>query len=445
MQYVVMVGQLMLSLSILIILHELGHFLPARWFNTRVEKFYLFFDPYFELFKKKIGDTEYGIGWLPLGGYVKISGMVDESLDMEAMAQEPQPWEFRSKPAWQRLIIMLGGVTVNFFLGIFIFAMLFLYYGEEYLPAQNAKYGIYTDSLGAKLGLREGDKVVSVGGKTFDKFNDRTVLRDIIINNASDIVVERQGQKVTLPIDGEMVKMVASQANQKDKELFGARIPFIVKEVVKDKPASKVGILAEDQIIGFNDLATPYFSDFQRQARLNKGKEITLSVLRGKDTIRIKPTLDENGLLGVGRYGADKFFDFQRQDYTFLSAFPAGASKGVGILSDQIKAFGQMFKGKIKASESLGGFATMSKMYGYEWIWERFWTMTAVISMILAFMNLLPIPALDGGYVMFLLFEVITGKKPSDKFMGHATTVGFALLMCLMLYANGMDIIRGLR
>ncbi len=444
MDYVIMAAQLMLSLSILIVLHELGHFIPAKLFGTRVEKFYLFFDPWFSLFKVQKGETEYGIGWLPLGGYVKISGMIDESFDTEQMKEAPKPWEFRSKPAWQRLIIMLGGVTVNFLLGFFIYGMVLFVWGEEYLPNTNVKYGIYADSLGQELGLRTGDHIISVGDKPFEKFNDRVVFREIIFNDAKNITVERNGQEVQVPIDPKFVGILSSYEN-KDKLLFMPRYPFVIAQTAKGSPAEKAGIKAQDSIIAFNGTPTPFFDDFLELARKHKNEPITVTLVRNQqDTLNLSMTTTENGTIGVASYNASYFFDLERQDYTLLEALPAGVTKGWGFLADQFKAFGQMFRGKIKASESLGGFGSIGRMFGNVWVWERFWTMTAILSLILAFMNLLPIPALDGGHVMFLLYEVVTGRRPSDKFMEYATMIGFIIVIALVLYANGLDIVRGI-
>lgn len=442
MDILITIGQLILSLSLLIVLHEFGHFLPARAFNTRVEKFYLFFDAGFSLFKKKIGETEWGIGWLPLGGYVKISGMIDESFDTEQMEKEPQPWEFRSKPAWQRLIIMLGGVTVNFILGFFIFSMIFWHYGEEYLPAKSAVYGIYADSLGQEIGLESGDKILKIDDKDFERFNDRTLLRAIAIDNAESITVDRNGQQKVIAIDPKWSDLLTRHEN-KDNRLFGIRQPMVVATVMDDSPAKKAGILKEDKLIGVNGKATPFYDQFVMAVK-NKGNEtLDFTLLRGgKDTINLKATLTDEAKLGVQVAPPQYFFETERAEYTLAEAIPAGITRGVNFLGDQIKSFGQMFKGKIKASESLGGFASIASMFGTTWDWERFWTMTAVLSLILAFMNLLPIPALDGGHVMFLLYEVVTGRKPSDAFLEKATMVGFVLVLALLLYANGLDIWR---
>ncbi|MFK7807436.1 MAG: RIP metalloprotease RseP [Saprospiraceae bacterium] len=439
MDYVIMIGQLLLSLSILIVLHEMGHFIPARMFGTRVEKFYLFFDPWFELFKFKKGETEYGIGWLPLGGYVKISGMIDESMDREQMKQPAQPWEFRSKKAWQRLIIMLGGVTVNFILGFFLYGMVLFVWGESYMPTKNVVNGIYADSLGMELGLKDGDKILSIDGKPFDKFNDGLVKQAIIFNDAKTITVDRNGSNVDLPIDPAFIGKLTAYEN-KGQNLFGPRIPFVVERVAEEDkyPAKKAGIQEGDQIIAVNNTPTPFYHNYQKIALANKGKKIDVGVQRNGERLTIPLTLLETGQMGVNA----KFPEFDKEKYSFFPAMVMGTKKGWSFLTDQITAFGHMFKGKIKASESLGGFGSIGKMFGNEWDWERFWKMTAILSLILAFMNLLPIPALDGGHVMFLLYEVISGRKPSDRFMEIATIVGFVVVMGLVLYANGMDFIR---
>lgn len=431
----------MLSLSILIVLHEMGHFLPARFFGTRVEKFYLFFDPWFSLFKKKIGETEYGIGWLPLGGYVKISGMIDESFDTEQMAQEPQEWEFRSKPAWQRLIIMLGGVTVNFILGFLLYGMVLFVWGEEYLPTENAVYGIHADSLGIEMGLQTGDHILSIGGKPFEKFNDRTLFREIIINDANTITVRRDGREETIDIPPKFIGILSSHDN-KGQLLFLPRTPFVVAQVAKESPAEKAGIMANDSITAVNGAPVRFYDEFLDKVKPNPNTPMDISLIRDGQEKQVSLTTTEEGKIGVLRFGPDRYFDFERQDYTLAEALPAGVAKGWSFLSDQVKAFGQMFSGRIKASDSLGGFASIGQMFGDVWNWERFWTMTAILSLILAFMNLLPIPALDGGHVMFLLYEVVSGRKPSDKFMEYATMIGFIIVIGLVLFANGLDILR---
>lgn len=441
MDILIMAGQLMLSLSILIVLHEGGHFLPARLFGTRVEKFYLFFDAGFSLFKKKIGETEYGIGWLPLGGYVKISGMIDESFDTEQMQEEPKEWEFRSKPAWQRLIIMLGGVIVNFILGLLVFGFVLWHYGEAYLPNESITHGIAVDSIGHEIGLRNGDKILAIDQQPYEKFNSRVLLREIVINNASSIDVERNGQAVNIPIDERFVGVLSSFEN-KGATLFMPRIPFVAAKFVDNSPAKAAGMQTTDTIIALNGTATPFFNDFIDEVKKYPAQKVSVDVIRGSDTLALNIQTNENAKIGVYPLDPTFFFETKRQEFTFAEAMPAGAVKGWNTLADQLKAFGQMFKGKIKASESLGGFASIGSMFGAEWVWERFWTMTAILSLILAFMNLLPIPALDGGHVMFLLYEMVSGRKPSDKFLEYATMVGFFIVIGLVLFANGLDIMR---
>ncbi len=441
MDILIMAGQLMLSLSILIVLHEGGHFFPARLFNTRVENFYLFFDPGFALFKKKIGETEYGIGWLPLGGYVKISGMIDESFDTEQMEQEPQEWEFRSKPAWQRLIIMLGGVTVNFILGLLIFGFVLWYYGQEYIPNERVEYGIFVDSLGQEIGLQTGDHVLSINGKDFEKFNSRTLLREIVINDARNMQVRRDGKIVDIEIDPKWTGILSAYKN-KGAMLFAPRLPFVAAAFSDDSPAKAAGMIEKDSIIALNGTPTPFYSNFVEEIKQYKGKEVTVSLVRDGEPMDLKMTTTAEGRIGVARANPSYFFGTEREEFTFAEAMPAGAVLGWTTLTDQLKAFGRMFSGDIKVTESLGGFASIGSMFGATWNWERFWTMTAILSLILAFMNLLPIPALDGGHVMFLLYEVVSGRKPSDKFLEYATIVGFVIVLGLVVLANGLDIKR---
>lgn len=443
---VAMLGQFILSLSLLIVLHECGHFFPARWFNTRVEKFYLFFDPWFSVFKKKIGDTEYGIGWLPLGGYVKISGMVDESMDTEAMKLPPQPWEFRSKKAWQRLIIMIGGVTVNILLGFLIFGLMAWHYGEDYLPASGVKNGIEVDSLGLQLGLKSGDKILTIGGKPFDKFDDRAVLRGVVFDGVRNLEVERNGQKTNINIPADAVDMLTKFDN-KDKSLFYPRVPLVVGEIEKDAPAEKGGLKLGDQILALNNVDLVYmhrYETFRNELKDKKNTPIELKILRGSDTVKLNFSTSAEGRVGIRPETdfAKLGFTTEHKSYTLAQALPMGVTRGVDFLVNQVKAFGKMFKGEIKAKESVGGFKSIAQMFGKIWDWQRFWLMTASLSLILGFMNLLPIPALDGGYVVFLLWEVFTGKRVSDAFMEKAVTVGFMLLLGLIVVINFWDFIR---
>jgi regulator of sigma E protease len=435
----VMVGQLILSLSILIVLHEGGHFLPAKLFGTRVEKFYLFFDPYFSLFKFTKGGTEYGIGWLPLGGYVKISGMIDESFDTEQLEQEPQPWEFRSKTAVQRLIIMLGGVTVNFVLGLLIFIGILYTWGEEYIPRENVVYGIHADTIGLSLGLKDGDKIMKIGGIPFEKVNPGLFRKEIIINQSKTLEVERNGSTEIIQLPEDVSSTLGNKANRK-YAVFDVITPFIVVKATKGNPAEKAGILPDDQVVGINGLKTPYSYQLINELEKLKGQEITLSILRKNETKEISLKTSENGKIGVAFKNPFDALGTKKIEYGFAESIPLGIKNGWGALTDQAKAIGQMISGKLAAKDNLGSVFSIAQAYGPIWNWKKFWTLTGTLSLILAFMNLLPIPALDGGHVMFLLYEVISGRKPNDKFMEYATIGGFVFLVILMISILGLDI-----
>jgi len=431
--------QLILSLSILVVLHECGHFFPAKWFKTRVEKFYLFFNPYFSLFKIQKGETEYGIGWVPFGGYVKISGMIDESMDKEQMAGEPQPWEFRSKPAWQRLIIMVGGVLVNFVLGFLIFAAMLWYWGESYIPSSNVTQGIYvTDSLGYELGLQNGDKILQVGEIPFEKFNPGAFNMGIIINDARSYVVERDGKEVTLPIGEQYTKILTKK--YKKKTLFTARYPQRVTAVDEGSPAEKAGLQVDDRIVAVNGEEAKSAIAVNRAIPKYKSQTIPITVIRNGQRVEKSITPNEEGRIGIGNALMSEFYDATTVKYGFLESFPAGVKKGVGFLKDQLKAFGQIADDRIDATDSLGSIVSIARMFDTSWDWHRFWQITAMLSILLGFFNILPIPALDGGYVMFLLYEIISGRKPSDKFMEYATLFGFILMIGLMIFALGLDV-----
>jgi regulator of sigma E protease len=518
MEITIKIAQFLLSLSILVILHELGHFLFAKLFKTKVEKFYLFFDPWFSLFKYKKGDTEYGIGWLPLGGYVKISGMIDESMDREQLKQPPQPWEFRSKPTWQRLFIMIGGVLVNFILALVIYSMVLFVWGEEYLPTESARYGITCDSLAIKSGLQNGDKIVSIDHKKVEDFFG--IIPEIVLDNRKTIQVERNGEIVNVTLADTIIGSLL-----KKTDFISPRVPFVIGGFEKDSPAPKAGIKEGDRIIKVNDQQTEYFDQFKSAFDKFKQRPLSVSVLRGNDTVNIsvskkgsklfyikgdqaiyerkslkidtflrdstllrlgfkkgdrliklnnttlkyyyefragvysfykkpleltilrgqkaivvKITVPSKGLLGVKGTSLDEIFKLKRINYSFLAAIPAGIEKGFSKMADYLKQFRLLFKPKIKAYESLGGFITLTKIFPGEWDWQAFWNLTAFLSIILAIMNILPIPALDGGHVTFLLYEIVTGRKPGEKFLEYAQIVGMILVLALLLYANANDI-----
>lgn len=431
-------GQLILSLSILVVLHEMGHFIPAKLFKTKVEKFYLFFDPWFSLFKFKKGDTEYGVGWLPLGGYVKISGMIDESMDKEQMSQPPQPWEFRSKPAWQRLIIMIGGVTVNLILGFLIYTMILWYWGEQYLPMQSVKYGIVADSLAQSIGLKDGDKIVSIDQQVPESFDDIT--RDVILNEAKTIQVERDGQ----PVNVQIPKGFVNKTIKRKAAIVLPRVLPILDSVFADQPGFKAGLRQGDKVLQVNDSTVQYYHEFQKLIRRDTGKTVDLTLLRGNDTVRIAAKVPTKGGLGV-MARMDKQLDIATKTYTFGEAIPAGFNRAISTLVKYVQQLRLIFVSEeVKASESLGGFMTIGNLFPSVWDWQSFWTLTALLSIILAFMNILPIPALDGGHVVFLTYEMITGRKPSERFMEYAQIVGMVILFGLLLYANGLDIWRWL-
>lgn len=437
-----MVGQLLLALSILVILHEGGHFLPAKWFKTRVEKFYLFFDPWFSVVKKQVGETEYGIGWLPLGGYVKIAGMIDESMDKEQMKQPPQPWEFRAKPAWQRLIIMVGGVVVNFLLGILIFICVNWAWGKDFLPTSEAKYGMAFDSTMLRTGFQDGDVLLKIGDSTFTRVEPGTFLKEVLLRNARQATVRRNGEEVKITLTEEFVSE-AQKGGRKKKSLMQARIPFEIDSVAPNKPAAAAGLRKGDRLIGLADsIFTPYYSDFVKAVAPFAEKKVQVIALRGRDTVRLEITPTADGKLGVGPREPKSFLNFGHDSFSLGRSIPQGWRDATGFLDDQLTAFGQMFRGKINAKDNLGSLISIGRMYGPVWDWERFWIMTASLSIILAFMNLLPIPALDGGYVMFLLWEVVTRRRVSDAFMEKAITVGFFLMLGLMVLALGLDISR---
>lgn len=442
----VKVGQLLLALSILVILHEFGHYITARWFKCRVEKFYLFFDPWFSLFKKKVGDTEYGIGWLPLGGYVKISGMVDESMDKEAMKLPPKDYEFRSKPAWQRLIIMLGGVIMNVLVAFLIYAMVLWVWGDTKIPMSSLKNGIGIQNKQIKdLGFKNGDKILAINGKPIIYFND--LAEKILIGTEDRFVdLERSGEKMQIKIPVKFLNDVIE--NRKAARGFiTPRVPAIVGrfDLPKDTTrAYKAGFREWDRVIAADSTPITFSDEINTYLENKKDIKVVFKLLRGKDTIIANVIPDCNNKIGLNsltgiQYDSIGSYGLQNTSYTFLESFPAGVKKAVKSLSSYVDQFKMIFKPETGAYKGLGGFKGMTNGLHDSWDWEAFWLFTAFISMALAFMNLLPIPALDGGHVVFTLYEMITGRKPNEKFLEYAQIAGMILLLGLMLYANGND------
>jgi len=440
MTVLIQIIQFLLSLSILILIHELGHFMFARLFKTRVEKLYLFFDPWFSLFKIKRGDTEYGIGWLPLGGYAKISGMIDESLDIEQMKQPPQPWEFRSKTSGQRLLIMTGGVLFNFILAILIYISVLYAWGVTYLPTSSVKYGIVTDSAGYELGLRNGDKIVSVDNQYIDDFH--AIIADILLNDRKTIQVERDGQILNIDVTIDYIKDVLKRQGQiQPRSHFS---PYIITTFAKESPAKNAGVLENDELMGLDNVRFEWFDEFQNYLAANKNRPVTMNLMRNGEPVDITVTPAASGILGIGSAmkKLDEIFELKKINYGFFQSIPAGITRGIKSIGDYLKQFKLLFSRHTKAYESLGGFITIGSIFPGVWHWQSFWELTAFLSIILAVMNILPIPGLDGGHVMFLLFEVVTGRKPSDKFMEYAQIAGMVIIFSLLIFANGNDIIR---
>lgn len=444
MDIVIKLSQFLLSLSLLIVLHELGHFIPAKLFKTRVEKFYLFFDVKFSLFKKKIGDTVYGIGWLPLGGYVKISGMIDESMDTEQMKQDPQPWEFRSKPAWQRLIIMLGGVTVNFVLAFVIYIGMTWFYGDKYIANDSLKDGVWVMSEELKnAGMQSGDKIIAIDGDHLARFNEA----QIRMLTAKEITIERNGtqHQIQLPVD-----FVNGVIENKGEKLVMPRMPFIVAGFSDDSPNKDV-LKEKDFLLSVNNTELKYFDQLEAIIKPLANQTVPATINRDGKYVQIALNVNAEGKIGIGPANvsltdAEKLglYKLSTDQYSFLESIPVGLQKG----KDQLVGYGKQLKMIVNpetgAYKGVGGFKAIYDIFPQTWSWEVFWSITALLSIMLGVMNLLPIPALDGGHVMFLLYEMITGRKPGDKFMEYAQTVGFVLLIALLLFANGNDIFKAI-
>ncbi len=429
----IMVAQLILGLSILVLLHEFGHYITARMFGIKVEKFYLFFDAWgFKLFKFNYKGTEYGIGWLPLGGYVKIAGMIDESMDKEAMKQPVQPWEFRSKPAWQRLIVMIGGVTVNLILGVIIFTMVIFAFEKEYIPNSAIDKGIYAFELGRKAGLVTGDKIIAVNGEKIERYRDASPLALVM---GAEYTIERNGQIKKIQVNEDFY----SEFKQaKVKDIFE---PYFsdcsIDSVLAGKSAAKAGLKSGDSILSIDSAKIDCWFAFSELIKKKVGKETKITVLRGSESVDVLLTPDSTGI-GV----VNKLPKFAKKSYSFAQAINYGWKDAIDMLMLNIKGMGKIFNGQEKATESLSGPIGIAQIYGGVWDWYKFWKITGLLSLILAFMNILPIPALDGGHVIFLIIEAVTGKKFSDSFMEKVQTVGMVIILALMAFAFGVDIFK---
>lgn len=432
-----MAGQLILALSILVTLHELGHYAAARAFGIKVEKFYLFFDAWgYKLFSFKYKDTEYGIGWLPFGGYVKIAGMIDESMDTEQMKSEPQDWEFRSKPAWQRLIVMIGGVTVNLILGIVISIFVFWEYGETKLPISKVKYGLYPNENAKEIGFKERDIITGFNGHPFKYFNEimdpKVLLKDGV---EYDVLRDGQTVKVKLPAN------IIDQVSDKKKPFFELLYPCKIDSVIADGPAFKGGMKDNDFVLAINDTNVSTYQEYARRIPYYSDKTIKVKVERGQDTLDLNIKVSAEGK--VGTMVSDPYEnDYEQINYTFGQSIPEGTNKAFETLVTQTISMGKLITGKIDPTKSVQGPFGIAKLFGAHWDWERFWTLTSLLSLVLAFMNILPIPALDGGHVVFLIVEMIIRRPLSEKFMQVMQVIGMVILLGLMVFAFGNDLYR---
>ena len=432
-----MTGQLLLGLSILIILHEAGHFFAARAFGIRVEKFYLFFDAWgFKLFSFNFKGCEYGIGWLPLGGYVKIAGMVDESMDTDQMAGPPQPWEFRSKPAWQRLIVMLAGVAVHIVFGIFIFWMLTLKFGETYTPNDKLQYGIAPGIVGKNIGLMAGDNITAVNGKKIVRFEE--LYSSKVLFGNSELTIDRKGENKIITVPGDMIEELSDHGLRQFVTPRG--VIGKVSGIAPQSNALKAGVLVGDSIITVNSKPVKFYDEFQTEVQDNSGKAVNLTVLRNGQAVALTSKVSDEGTLGVviSQLGVPS----ENQQYGLFQSLPIGASKAWGSFMDNGKGLGKVFSGEVKANKAFTGPIGIATMFGKTVDWVKFWSLVGLLSMALALMNLLPIPALDGGHAVFLLIEMIKGKPLSDKFMERAQMVGFLILITLMVFVFGNDIVK---
>jgi regulator of sigma E protease len=433
MVFLIKAAQLILSLSIIVVLHEMGHFLAAKYFKTRVEKFYLFFNPWFSLYKKQIGETEYGLGWLPLGGYVKISGMVDESMDKDQMSKPAEEWEFRAKPAWQRLIIITGGVAVNLALGMFIYAMIMFTWGSEKLPVQNAVFGYRVDSVLMDLGFKDGDIPIRFGDDKPEYYSD--LAKTLILSDNAEVEVIRDGNDITFNMPEGWRDRVL---DENKRGLFSPILPFVADTILPSGTAINSDLQKGDRIIGINDISTPWFYSFANEIGEFKGQTIQLDVIRNNDTLQFPVEVSKKGKIGVGPGSPSNYFVPETIHYTFFQSIPAGIKHGYNTLTSYASSLRLLFTKS--GAKQMGGFGTIGNLFPATWDWQTFWNLTAFISIILAFMNILPIPALDGGHAVFILYEMATGRTPNQKVLEYAQMIGMFLLLGLVLFANINDI-----
>ncbi len=438
METLLKIVQVLLALSILILVHEFGHYFFARLFKIRVEKFYLFFDPWFSIikYKSKSSETEYGIGWLPLGGYCKIAGMIDESMDTEAMKSEPKPWEFRSKPAWQRFFVMFGGVLFNFILAILIYSATLFSWGEEYLKNSDAIYGVQCNDLAREIGFKNGDKIISFDGEEVVKFHELQIV--LARNQAKSALVIREDKEITINIDEEYLPAILSTPG-----MFSLRVPFQIYSVTDSSLNAGAGLLAGDRIVAIDSVKVSIIQDIQEILAAKAGTQADFTIKRG-ETLTVKTlTIDNHGKLGIILESElKKFLNITTQDYSLAQSIPAGFKKSVTTIGNYFKELELIFSPKTKAYKSVGSFISIGKIFPSSWQWDIFWNITAWLSIMLAVLNLLPIPALDGGHILFVIYEMVSGRKPSDKFLEYAQIIGMFILFGIMFLAFGNDIYR---
>lgn len=435
MDVIIRIIQVILALSILVVIHEFGHFVFARLFKIRVEKFYLFFPPAIFKYKPKNSDTEWGIGSIPLGGFCKISGMIDESMDKETMAQEPQPWEYRTKPAWQRLLVISGGVLFNFIFAMILYSAILYTWGEEYLKNDDAKYGIQTNSLSAEMGFRDGDRILAFDDVAPDNFAELQI--DLVRSQAKTATVLRHGDTIVLELDQDYIPAILNTPG-----MFMLATPVAVAQVPDTSINASAGLMAGDRFVKVADTDIHSFSGLQSALAKHKGEITPIEFRRGEELITQHLQVDENGKIEVILQNDISDFHITKKEYTIFSAIPAGVTKAFSTIGDYIKELGLIFSPKTEAYKSVGSFIAIGSIFPTAWNWEAFWNIVALLSVMLAVINLLPIPALDGGHIVFTLYEMITGRKPSDKFMEYAQMAGMIFLLLIMFLAFGNDILR---